>query len=179
MRFAALSRIARAWSERWRLAWTGRGLHRHIRTFVQHNINTSLTASGTWPVVAMARSEMRVRGYISTAFAARGPSPCPSRRWRELLAPGWTNSVGDTIGVATPNQAGGNLAAGAHDAGPAGDALPRPRHVLPTCWPHWSRVAISIALLGLSGCPLRRARRAIWRQKIATCYTASAETEST
>jgi isopropylmalate/homocitrate/citramalate synthase len=81
-------------------------------TFVQHNINTSIAGSieSFRPVVEMAREAgKRVRGYISTAFG------CP---YEGLVAPDAVVrvadllldlgvaelSIGDTIGVATPNQ---------------------------------------------------------------------------
>lgn len=81
-------------------------------TFVRHNINTSIAGSiaNFRPVVAMARAAgVRVRGYISTAFG------CPyegtvaptavARVAAELLNLGVDElSIGDTIGVATPNQ---------------------------------------------------------------------------
>lgn len=81
-------------------------------TFVQHNINTSIAGSieNFRPVVEMARDAgIRVRGYISTVFG------CPYegavapdavlRVAEQLLALGVDElSLGDTIGVATPNQ---------------------------------------------------------------------------
>jgi isopropylmalate/homocitrate/citramalate synthase len=81
-------------------------------TFVQRNINTSIDGSieNFRPVVTMARERgMRVRGYISTAFG------CPyegdvspeavTAVAEKLLALGVDElSIGDTIGVATPNQ---------------------------------------------------------------------------
>ncbi|MGZ3664086.1 MAG: hydroxymethylglutaryl-CoA lyase [Ktedonobacterales bacterium] len=81
-------------------------------TFVQHNINTSIAGSieNFRPVVEMARDTgKRVRGYISTAFG------CPYeghvapeavvRVADMLLGLGVDElSIGDTIGVATPNQ---------------------------------------------------------------------------
>lgn len=81
-------------------------------TFVQHNINTSIAGSieNFHPVVEMAREAgKRVRGYISTAFG------CPYeghvapeaviRVADSLLGLGVDElSIGDTIGVATPNQ---------------------------------------------------------------------------
>jgi isopropylmalate/homocitrate/citramalate synthase len=81
-------------------------------TFVQHNINTSIDGSieNFKPVVAIARERgMRVRGYISTAFGcpyegAVAPSAVASVA-QKLLALGVDElSIGDTIGVATPNQ---------------------------------------------------------------------------
>lgn len=81
-------------------------------TFVQHNINTSIAGSiaNFRPVLDLAREHgVRVRGYISTAFG------CPYeghvapdavlRVANELIALGVDElSIGDTIGVATPNQ---------------------------------------------------------------------------
>jgi hydroxymethylglutaryl-CoA lyase len=81
-------------------------------TFVQHNINTSIAGSieNFRPVVEMARAAgLRVRGYISTVFG------CPYEGRVEpqavlsvverLLELGTDEiSIGDTIGVATPNQ---------------------------------------------------------------------------
>ena len=81
-------------------------------TFVQHNINISIDGSieNFKPVVAMARERgMRVRGYISTAFGcpyegAVAPAAVASVA-QKLLALGVDElSIGDTIGVATPNQ---------------------------------------------------------------------------
>jgi hydroxymethylglutaryl-CoA lyase len=81
-------------------------------TFVQHNINTSIDGSvaNFRPVVAMARERgVRVRGYISTAFGcpyegAIAPSAVAAVA-EKLLALGVDElSIGDTIGVATPNQ---------------------------------------------------------------------------
>jgi hydroxymethylglutaryl-CoA lyase len=81
-------------------------------TFVQHNINTTIAGSieNFRPVVEMARAAgLRVRGYISTVFG------CPyegevkpaavldvALRLRALGVD--EVSLGDTIGVATPNQ---------------------------------------------------------------------------
>jgi hydroxymethylglutaryl-CoA lyase len=81
-------------------------------TFVQHNINTSIAGSieNFRPVVELARGVgKRVRGYISTAFG------CPYEGYvapeavlrvaDQLLELGVDElSIGDTIGVATPNQ---------------------------------------------------------------------------
>ena len=81
-------------------------------SFVQHNINTSIAGSieNFRPVVEMARGAgIRVRGYVSTVFG------CPYegavapeavlRVSEQLLALGVDElSLGDTIGVATPNQ---------------------------------------------------------------------------
>jgi hydroxymethylglutaryl-CoA lyase len=80
--------------------------------FVQHNINTSIAGSiaNFAPVVAMAReARKRVRGYISTAFGcpyAGAVKPAAVLDVAErLLALGVDElSIGDTIGVATPNQ---------------------------------------------------------------------------
>lgn len=81
-------------------------------TFTQHNINTSIAGSldNFKPVMALAReANIRVRGYISTAFG------CPyegevapeavKRVAAALLELGVAElSIGDTIGVATPDQ---------------------------------------------------------------------------
>ena len=83
-------------------------------TFVQHNIRTTIAGSieNFRPVVEMAHAAgIRVRGYVSTAFG------CP---YEGAVAPGAVLdvtarlaglgvdevSIGDTIGVATPNQVG-------------------------------------------------------------------------
>lgn len=81
-------------------------------TFVRHNINTSIAGSieNFTPVVRMAREAgVRVRGYISTAFGCPyegAVAPEAVVRVAEtLLALGVEElSIGDTIGVATPNQ---------------------------------------------------------------------------
>jgi isopropylmalate/homocitrate/citramalate synthase len=81
-------------------------------TFARHNINGTIAESieRFRPVVALARERgVRVRGYISTVFG------CPyegtvapeavARVADDLLAFGVDElSLGDTIGVATPNQ---------------------------------------------------------------------------
>lgn len=81
-------------------------------TFVEHNINMTIEGSieSFRPVMEMARQAgVRVRGYISTAFG------CPyegvvapeavKRVAGMLLEIGVAElSIGDTIGVATPNQ---------------------------------------------------------------------------
>jgi hydroxymethylglutaryl-CoA lyase len=81
-------------------------------SFVQHNINTSIAGSieNFAPVVEIARGAgKRVRGYISTAFGcpyegAVAPAAVLDVAER-LLALGVDEiSIGDTIGVATPNQ---------------------------------------------------------------------------
>lgn len=81
-------------------------------TFVQHNINTSIAGSieSFRPVVEMAREAgKRVRGYISTAFGCPYEghvAPSAVVRVADLLLDlGVAElSIGDTIGVATPNQ---------------------------------------------------------------------------
>jgi isopropylmalate/homocitrate/citramalate synthase len=81
-------------------------------SFVQHNINTSIEGSieNFRPVVDMARSEGAwVRGYISTAFGCPYEGAVPPeavvRVAVQLLGLGVDElSIGDTIGVATPNQ---------------------------------------------------------------------------
>jgi isopropylmalate/homocitrate/citramalate synthase len=81
-------------------------------TFVQHNVNTSIAGSieRFRPVLAMAREAgVRVRGYISTAFGcpyegAVAPEAV-KRVAGSLLELGVAKlSIGDTIGVATPDQ---------------------------------------------------------------------------
>jgi hydroxymethylglutaryl-CoA lyase len=81
-------------------------------TFAQHNINSTIAESieRFRAVVALARvNGVRVRGYISTAFGcpyegAVAPAAV-ARVADDLLALGVDElSLGDTIGVATPNQ---------------------------------------------------------------------------
>jgi hydroxymethylglutaryl-CoA lyase len=81
-------------------------------TFAQHNINCGIAESIARfrPVVALAREHgVRVRGYISTAFGcpyegAVAPDAVV-RVADQLLELGVDDlSLGDTIGVATPNQ---------------------------------------------------------------------------
>ena len=81
-------------------------------TFVQHNINTSIAGSieNFRPVVELAQAAgVAVRGYISTAFGcpyegAVAPAAV-ARVAAELASLGIEElSIGDTIGVATPNQ---------------------------------------------------------------------------
>jgi isopropylmalate/homocitrate/citramalate synthase len=81
-------------------------------SFVRHNINSSIAGSieNFRPVVALAREHgVRVRGYISTAFGcpyegAVAPEAV-KRVAAELLNLGIAElSIGDTIGVATPDQ---------------------------------------------------------------------------
>ncbi|HLZ22685.1 MAG TPA: hydroxymethylglutaryl-CoA lyase [Ktedonobacterales bacterium] len=81
-------------------------------SFVQHNINTSIAGSieSFRPVVEMARAAgLRVRGYVSTVFGCPyegAVAPAAVLRVADqLLALGVAElSLGDTIGVATPNQ---------------------------------------------------------------------------
>jgi hydroxymethylglutaryl-CoA lyase len=81
-------------------------------TFVQRNINTSIDGSieNFKPVVAMARAAgMRVRGYISTAFGCPyegvvSPQAVAVVAGKLLVLGVDELSIGDTIGVATPNQ---------------------------------------------------------------------------
>lgn len=81
-------------------------------TFTQHNINTSIAGSieNFKPVLALARDAgVRVRGYISTAFGCPyegAVAPEAVLRVAEsLLEIGVEElSIGDTIGVATPDQ---------------------------------------------------------------------------
>jgi isopropylmalate/homocitrate/citramalate synthase len=81
-------------------------------TFVRHNINSTIAESieRFRPVVALAHEHgIRVRGYISTAFGcpyegAVAPEAV-ARVADELVALGVDDlALGDTIGVATPNQ---------------------------------------------------------------------------
>ncbi|HZC07965.1 MAG TPA: hydroxymethylglutaryl-CoA lyase [Ktedonobacterales bacterium] len=81
-------------------------------SFVRHNINSSIAGSieNFRPVVALAREHgVRVRGYISTAFGcpyegAVAPEAV-KRVAAELLNLAIAElSIGDTIGVATPDQ---------------------------------------------------------------------------
>lgn len=81
-------------------------------TFAQHNINSSIAESieRFRPVMELARAHnVRVRGYISTVFGcpyegAVAPAAV-ARVADDLLALGVDDlSLGDTIGVATPNQ---------------------------------------------------------------------------
>jgi hydroxymethylglutaryl-CoA lyase len=81
-------------------------------TFARHNINSTIAESieRFRPVVEMARAHgVRVRGYISTAFGCPYEGAVPPaavlRVGDDLLALGVDDlSLGDTIGVATPNQ---------------------------------------------------------------------------
>jgi isopropylmalate/homocitrate/citramalate synthase len=81
-------------------------------SFVQHNINCSIAESieRFTPVVARARAAgVRVRGYISTVFGCpyegRVAPASVVRVAEQLTALGVDElSLGDTIGVATPNQ---------------------------------------------------------------------------
>jgi hydroxymethylglutaryl-CoA lyase len=81
-------------------------------TFVQHNINMSIAGSieSFRPVLAMARdSGVRVRGYISTAFGCPyegAVAPEAVKRVAGMLLDIGVEelSIGDTIGIATPNQ---------------------------------------------------------------------------
>ncbi len=80
-------------------------------SFVQHNIRTSIAGSidGFKPVMAMAQAAgLRVRGYISTAFGCPyegSVAPDAVARVADMLLElGVAElSIGDTIGVATPN----------------------------------------------------------------------------
>jgi hydroxymethylglutaryl-CoA lyase len=81
-------------------------------SFVQHNINTTIAGSieNFRPVVAMARERgIPVRGYISVVFGCpfEGAVPVDAvvRVAEQLLSLGVSQlSLGDTIGVATPDQ---------------------------------------------------------------------------
>ncbi len=81
-------------------------------TFVQHNINTSIARSieNFRPVTQMAREAgIRIRGYISTAFGCPYEGPVAPEAVvsvaSKLIELGVDElSLGDTIGVGTPNQ---------------------------------------------------------------------------
>jgi hydroxymethylglutaryl-CoA lyase len=81
-------------------------------SFVKHNINMTIAGSieSFRPVLEMARgANVRVRGYISTAFGCPyegAVAPEAVRRVAGMLLDiGVAElSIGDTIGVATPNQ---------------------------------------------------------------------------
>ncbi len=81
-------------------------------SFTRHNINASIAESmeNFRPVLALAQQEsIAVRGYISTVFGCPYEGHVEARRVlevaQELLALGVHElSLGDTIGIATPNQ---------------------------------------------------------------------------
>lgn len=81
-------------------------------SFTRHNINATVAESlaNFRPVVAMAlREGVPVRGYISTVFGCPYEGKVDARQAlrvaQDLLAMGISElSLGDTIGVATPNQ---------------------------------------------------------------------------
>jgi len=81
-------------------------------SFTRHNINATIAESlaNFRPVVAMAQREgVPVRGYISTVFGCPYEGRVDARQSlgvaQDLLAMGIIElSLGDTIGVATPNQ---------------------------------------------------------------------------
>jgi hydroxymethylglutaryl-CoA lyase len=81
-------------------------------SFTRHNINATIAESieRFAPVVARAKAErMRVRGYISTCFGCPYEGAVPADAVlsvsQRLLDLGVDElSIGDTIGVATPNQ---------------------------------------------------------------------------
>jgi hydroxymethylglutaryl-CoA lyase len=81
-------------------------------SFTRHNINATIAESldNFRPVLALARREnIAVRGYISTVFGCPYEGSVDPQRVlsvaRELLEMGvYELSLGDTIGVATPNQ---------------------------------------------------------------------------
>ncbi len=81
-------------------------------SFTRHNINASISESldNFRPVIAQARQAgVSVRGYISTVFGCPYEGAVEPRQVlrvaRELLEMGVGElSLGDTIGVATPNQ---------------------------------------------------------------------------
>src|SRR6266852_7466504 len=81
-------------------------------SFTRHNINATIAESlaNSRPVVALARQEgVTVRGYISTVFGCHHEGAVAPRQVlsvaQALLEMGIGElSLGDTIGVATPNQ---------------------------------------------------------------------------
>src|SRR5260370_24079204 len=81
-------------------------------SFTLHNINATIADSlaNFRPVVAMAQREwVPVRGYISTVFGCPYEGKVEARQAlrvaQDLLAMGISElSLGDTIGVATPDQ---------------------------------------------------------------------------
>lgn len=81
-------------------------------SFTRHNINATIAESldNFRPVVALAQQEgIPARGYISTVFGCPYEGAVAPKKVlevaQELLAMGITElSLGDTIGVATPNQ---------------------------------------------------------------------------
>ncbi len=81
-------------------------------SFTRHNINATIAESlaNFRPIVALARQEgLPVRGYISTVFGCPYEGAVTPRKALEvalaLLEMGIAElSLGDTIGVATPNQ---------------------------------------------------------------------------
>ena len=81
-------------------------------SFTRHNINVTIAESlaNFRPVVAMAQREgVPVRGYISTVFGCPYEGKVDARQAlrvaQDLLVMGVSElSLGDTIGVATPNQ---------------------------------------------------------------------------
>lgn len=81
-------------------------------SFAQHNINATIAESleRFRPVIALAQeAQVRVRGYISTVFGCPYEGRVDPQRVLEvaqaLLEMGVAElSLGDTIGVATPNQ---------------------------------------------------------------------------
>jgi hydroxymethylglutaryl-CoA lyase len=81
-------------------------------SFVQHNINTSIAGSieNFRPVIEMAEAQgIPVRGYVSTAYGCPyegAVTPAAVLRVTQMLVDLGVDeiSIGDTIGVATPNQ---------------------------------------------------------------------------
>jgi hydroxymethylglutaryl-CoA lyase len=81
-------------------------------TFTRRNINMTIDESLAVFAAVMERAQpagLTVRGYVSTAFGCPYEGHVPSERvvdvTRRLLALGVAEvSIGDTIGVATPNQ---------------------------------------------------------------------------
>src|SRR5437764_3778941 len=81
-------------------------------SFTRHNINATIAESlaNFAAVAALARREgVRLRGYVSTAFGCPYEGAVPPAKVREVTGRLFDLgvdevSIGDTIGVATPNQ---------------------------------------------------------------------------
>lgn len=95
-------------------------------SFTKANINATITESleSFKPVTELARLQgIAVRGYVSTAFGCPYEGAVPPEKVRDvtmrLLDMGvWQVSLGDTIGVGTPNQVADVLAPILHDVAP-------------------------------------------------------------
>ncbi len=143
--------------------------------FSQKNINCSIAESLTRfePVAAAAKADgMPVRGYISCVVECPYDGPTPPEKVAEvaaaLFAMGcYEVSLGDTIGKATPEGIARMLDAVAKAVPPAKLA----GHYHDTGGRALENIAVSLerglrvfdASVGnLGGCPMRRARRAMW-----------------